>query len=639
MPSSNDNKVTDITTSRNIAFEGDNPANRTSTKIDNSLFSVKTDQDNSFKEIKDILDNPLKNKLKTILKMVLVIVLPVITLLAVVIYDLMAALKGQSVAMKSMIVIDKLEALNTLVYHIQIERGMTATLIDGGSKERLQTLKEYRINTDVAFSHTTLWPTVLVVDGKDIGNPKSFKLYLDSFRESMDERLNSNETLTYDMSYKFLLTYTEMNEALITFSGSFIEVPAISGLWKTPVTNNFLTQISEFYGQIRALGVMFYSWCRLTPQAYTQISASNGSALNLLQRVFFLKDGLKKKLLELPLNSPNYAKLYLKWQLLESNFMNNEGCFNLTLNDKKNAQDEWFGALTDVINIVLSFRGKLVDEFNQQLNSFSQDMRAKTIIYLSILLFTNIVSICLLIWFSSRLNGLLGKLAGFAAVIRSKSTELAEEKKKASALLHSMLPAEVVEQLMKKQEVQAKYYDRVTIYFSDIVKFTEISGKSSPLQIVTMLNALYSGFDELIEKYEVYKVETIGDAYMVAAGVPKIIHNHAKEMALLSFDLLDFAKDFHIEHIPGQELLLRIGMHSGSVVAGVVGQKMPRYCLFGDTVNTASRMESHGEAKRIHISGSTKLELEACDDFNLIERSMMQIKGKGEMLTYWLERK
>ncbi|KAJ8974726.1 hypothetical protein NQ317_000392 [Molorchus minor] len=194
-------------------------------------------------------------------------------------------------------------------------------------------------------------------------------------------------------------------------------------------------------------------------------------------------------------------------------------------------------------------------------------------------------------------------------LVQERTNQLTEEKKKTDALLHRMLPKSVADALKKGEKVEAESFECVTIYFSDIVGFTELSAVSTPLQVIDLLNDLYTCFDSIISHYDVYKVETIGDAYMVVSGLP--IRNgarHAGEIASLALHLLSKIKKFEIKHRQGEVLQLRIGIHSGHVVAGVVGLKMPRYCLFGDTVNTASRMESSGEA----------------------------FKGKGEMRTYWL---
>ncbi|CAL4102260.1 unnamed protein product [Meganyctiphanes norvegica] len=222
--------------------------------------------------------------------------------------------------------------------------------------------------------------------------------------------------------------------------------------------------------------------------------------------------------------------------------------------------------------------------------------------------------------------------------VQDRTHQLMEEKKKTEALLLRMLPKSVAESLKRGEQVSPESYDNVTIYFSDIVGFTLLSAESAPLQIVNMLNELYTCFDAVIGDYDVYKVETIGDAYMVVSGLP--ISNgdvHAAEIASMALKLLHAVKNFTIRHRPGDTLKLRIGIHSGPCVAGVVGLTMPRYCLFGDTVNTAARMESMGEPLRIHISQANKTILVNLGGYKIVERGLILVKGKGEMMTYWLE--
>lgn len=130
--------------------------------------------------------------------------------------------------------------------------------------------------------------------------------------------------------------------------------------------------------------------------------------------------------------------------------------------------------------------------------------------------------------------------------------------------------------------VPPESFDMVTIYFSDIVGFTTISAYSSPFEVVQLLNDLYTMFDDICDDHDVYKVETIGDAYMVVSGLPiRNGNKHAGEIATMALNLLHHCGQFKINHLPGIPLRLRIGIHSGACVSGVVGSKMPRYCLFG----------------------------------------------------------
>ncbi|XP_062566572.1 retinal guanylyl cyclase 2-like [Saccostrea cucullata] len=222
-------------------------------------------------------------------------------------------------------------------------------------------------------------------------------------------------------------------------------------------------------------------------------------------------------------------------------------------------------------------------------------------------------------------------------IVKERTIQLEEEKKKTDLLLFRMLPPTVAEKLKLGRPIEAEEFAEVTIYFSDIVGFTTISARSTPMQVVDLLNDLYTMFDGTIDNYDVYKVETIGDAYMVVSGIPVPNGNrHAGEIGTMALDLLSQCGTFTIRHMPEVPLRLRIGLHSGTCVAGVVGLTMPRYCLFGDTVNTASRMESTGAAFRIHISQATKLVLDGLGGYIIEYRGEVELKGKGMAKTYWL---
>ncbi|XP_070537042.1 LOW QUALITY PROTEIN: atrial natriuretic peptide receptor 1-like [Ptychodera flava] len=239
------------------------------------------------------------------------------------------------------------------------------------------------------------------------------------------------------------------------------------------------------------------------------------------------------------------------------------------------------------------------------------------------------------------LDNLLTRMEQYAnnleGLVEERTAKYLEEKRRAEDLLDRLLPRSVSEQLKQGKEVKAESFDSVTIYFSDIVGFTSLSASSTPMQVVDLLNDLYTSFDAIIDNYDVYKVETIGDAYMVASGLPvRNGDNHASEIAKMALALFECVRTFKIRHRPGEQLKLRIGIHSGPVCAGVVGLKMPRYCLFGDAVNTASRMESTGQPLMIHISVSTANILKNFGGFQVELRGQVELKGKGFVTTFWL---
>ncbi|GMR36480.1 hypothetical protein PMAYCL1PPCAC_06675, partial [Pristionchus mayeri] len=221
--------------------------------------------------------------------------------------------------------------------------------------------------------------------------------------------------------------------------------------------------------------------------------------------------------------------------------------------------------------------------------------------------------------------------------LNEQNEELMMEKNKSEQLLKMMLPEPVADALKHGKNVTAQSFDNVTVFFSDCPGFTDLSSSSKPIEIVNFLNDLYTLFDKVIEGFDVYKVETIADSYMCVSGLPTPNGlNHAGEIASLGLSMLTAVNSFSIRHRPGERVKLRIGMNSGACVAGVIGLKMPRYCLFGDTVNTASRMESTGTPLHINCSQSARDLLEALGGYEIVERGLIEMKGKGQQMTYYV---
>jgi len=217
---------------------------------------------------------------------------------------------------------------------------------------------------------------------------------------------------------------------------------------------------------------------------------------------------------------------------------------------------------------------------------------------------------------------------------------LRESLRESQSLLHQMLPPHVAEALREGRKVEPEYFKAVTIFFSDIVGFTDISSSMGPTKVMSMLDRLYQELDNITRKYGLFKVETIGDAYMCVGGLPEPQDNHTARVARFALDAVRAANGVLIdeENPDAGYVQIRAGFHSGPVVASVVGDLNPRYCLFGDSVNTASRMESNSRRNKINLSASAWecLQEQAPATFKYAKRGELNIKGKGFMQCYFL---
>ncbi|XP_045412642.1 guanylate cyclase soluble subunit alpha-2 isoform X2 [Lemur catta] len=251
-------------------------------------------------------------------------------------------------------------------------------------------------------------------------------------------------------------------------------------------------------------------------------------------------------------------------------------------------------------------------------------------------------------------DGLKKRMDKLKATLERTHQALEEEKKKTVDLLYSIFPGDVAQQLWQGQQVQARKFDDVTMLFSDIVGFTAICAQCTPMQVISMLNELYTRFDHQCGFLDIYKVETIGDAYCVAAGLHRKSLCHAKPIALMALKMMELSEEvltpdgrpiqpqtselllqffLSIQYVRQEVQLerdlgtekMRIGIHSGSVLAGVVGVRMPRYCLFGNNVTLASKFESGSHPRRINVSPTTYQLLKREESFTFVPRSREEL--------------
>ncbi len=217
--------------------------------------------------------------------------------------------------------------------------------------------------------------------------------------------------------------------------------------------------------------------------------------------------------------------------------------------------------------------------------------------------------------------------------IQALQNALKKEQEKSERLLLNILPESIVQELKEKQTSTPKQYEEASFLFCDIVSFSPNTSPMPPGDVVSLLNKIFSIFDELAQHHGVEKIRTIGDAYFIASGLPLVRPDHAEAMADMALDMQNAIAQFYWP--TGEPLRLRIGINTGGpVVAAVIGTKKFAYDVWGDTVNIACRMENHGLPGRIQVTEATYERLKY--NYELEERGAIAVKGRGEMITYWL---
>ncbi|MGQ4646897.1 adenylate/guanylate cyclase domain-containing protein [Lyngbya aestuarii] len=217
--------------------------------------------------------------------------------------------------------------------------------------------------------------------------------------------------------------------------------------------------------------------------------------------------------------------------------------------------------------------------------------------------------------------------------LQALQNALRREQKNSERLLLNILPQAIVEELKQKSSATPTQFEEATFLFADIAEFTPQSSLMPPVAVVSLLNQVFSAFDQLAQHHGVEKIRTIGDSYFVAGGLPVVRTDHAQAIAEMALDMQQVITRFHWP--TGEPLRLRIGINTGGpVVAAVIGIKKFAYDVWGDTVNLASRMESQGEAGRIQVTEATYKRLQ--DQYQFEKRGALLVKGRGAMITYWL---
>ncbi|XP_049809324.1 adenylate cyclase type 5 [Schistocerca nitens] len=506
--------------------------------------------------------------------------------------------------------------LGKLVTRIQQERSEVAFYIFTNGSTLRSNLTQRFLVTDEALAAMDSWPTVSLPGFEGELNKSSFINRLIEFRR----KTYSDESTLPEV----LHWYTSVNAAMLEHLTNQIKETDSSGVWRYLIAFKNLLRSIENMGIAMVYGINYYGRGPLVGNNYIEYVRHEAIGNDLLHSSFNYVPSIGKKYDQLTAQMEDYSGIQKRKKEIFGN--------------KKRQQSvdeaiEYFDNMASYVDELRKLQRELRVMIRQYVGMSISDANRKEAYGIALLVLVLMVSPVIIVL----VRNAVATIQMYSTHLAQKARELKREKRISDMLLCQMLPPSVAQQLKRTRQVPAEFYAAVTVYFSDIVGFTEIAAISSPLEVVTFLNSIYKLFDARIECYDVYKVETIGDSYMVASGLPvKNGDKHVTEVATMALDLLAAAALFPVPHRPGETLQIRCGAHTGPVVAGIVGSKMPRYCLFGDTVNTASRMESTGEAMRIHISLEMKQALDAVGGFRTEHRGLVDVKGKGLLDTYWL---
>ncbi|XP_071146999.1 uncharacterized protein [Mytilus edulis] len=574
--------------------------------------------------------NPITDagKRKQMIKMLSVVLIPVLVITGMT-ANTFAIAVGNYISSSNVrqLLVFSIE-LGALLRTIQFERDMSALYVSNIKPVTKDFLLQRYPDTDLAIQNLSNWPKGDDIIS-DMETPERFLSYLNEHRYQLDVHMPSVE--------RELNFYSNIILVLLKWLYDSVSESSTGSVWKDVVAYQEIIVASELFGRERALGVSFYATGGFESREEYLLFIENQDRANVTfeSARFYSQIAFDIYNAELAKN-PNVS-------VRIEEFRNRIKANNFSRESASIQEAEmWFDNMTIYQGVLTRTQNALALTVDQSLAKESEE-ELKSVITICIV-FGIILIVCPLIVFA--VYNLTSEIQKYSISIANRTKALNKEKKRTDMLLYQLLPQSVAEMLKKGEQIDAEQYNESTMFFSDVVGFTSISAASSPLQVVDMLNSLYLCFDARIDLYDVYKVETIGDAYMVVSGVPKCNgRRHASEIATLAVDLLSHVKCLEVPHLPGIKLKIRIGIHSGHVVAGVVGTKMPRFCLFGQAVSIASKMESCGKANKIQLSQSTRDMLLVIRGFEMEERQNDEIRKElmtsfpgTNGRTYWLNR-
>ncbi|XP_072033174.1 uncharacterized protein [Amphiura filiformis] len=580
-------------------------------------------------EIGKCRENPLtqRGKQMQLCKMLLLILIPIMSLAVLAVLDLNAIARNNNVNVEVRNVIRFSRDIGMLLSRLQRERDMAALYVSAiGSENNIYLIETYPL-TDIALDELDYWPveTSVLKELPFFRKKSDFKEHLATHRAN----LKRNDTTVYNE----IDFYTSALQIFIDWLYESVGNSKGHAIWQTLVAYQLLIVSNVDTGIERTLGSVFFAKGQFDRhEDYVwYLDMYNMGRWNFMasKRYSELVNELYDK--EATDMSDDFTENIdrMRNEILEYG----DVMYSATRDPNFTDATTWFDSMSVYIQILETVQKNMADEILARLErDLESDIKA---IAISISLVIIVILMCPLIlrafW------SLTTDIHNCALALADQTKAFNKEKRRGNHILHSMMPKTVADHFVNDRNIGAKFYQSATIFFSDIPGFDRLCSESSPMQVVEMINGLYLVFDSRIENYEVYKVETINETYMLASGLPKKTDwCHTAELATTALDLVYHACCLEVPHKKHVTIKLRVGLHTGPVVAGIVGLKIPRYFMFGETVNTALRMKATGQPMRVQISENTYLALLEVGGFTMRKRGAVEIKGQGMVNTYWL---
>ena len=480
--------------------------------------------------------------------------------------------------------------------------------------------------TDDALDKITKWraPT-----GEEMFRSKlRFQIRLQDFRKRVLANNETNGTEQSELVVEDAMNfYTYATRVLLDDLSNIIRSSNGSSTWRYLITYKNILRAIESVGIEMSLGIRFQGRGTLISKNFAKLIEQHKlSNEYLIQGETFLTN--MRKHLRRVKSSENFRKYNQTYSKLVNADIVTYANETLKIQTIKEYYTSSIGLMNMLRKIIADIRVEMRNIIKREIFDVDKEFAFGVCILVSLFLISPMIVVLI--------RNAINALQIFASSLKSKVRDLKREKSRAETLIYQMLPKSVAENLKTKKKT-SELFDSATVCFTEIDEFRQISRNCSPMELFALLDVIYQTFDARIDSHDVYKVETINDSYMVASGLPERNGDqHAAEVAQLCIDLMAITPGILVPHDFNLRLRIRIGIHTGATIAGVVGSKMPRYCLFGDTVNVASRMQSTGEAGKIQMTYETKMMLDNLGGFISELRGQVEVKGKGFLESYWL---